>query len=124
MILKSLFSQQYICNMKLKNRIIFPAIASALSEPEGIVSERLIDYHIARVKGGCGLNIVELSSGQKEPLAITGTRLYDFSWSPNSKKIAYISTWSSFYHRMLFVLDVETGETKCLTCKLLLALLD
>jgi len=54
MILKSLFDQGYIGLLKLKNRIVFPPMATALCEKGGFVSQKLIDYHVARAKGAAG----------------------------------------------------------------------
>ena len=56
-----LFSPLKIRGMELKNRAIFPAMGTRMAENRA-VTDRLIQYHVARVKGGCGLNIVEVSS--------------------------------------------------------------
>ena len=90
MILKSLFSPGFICNMKLKNRVILPPMATALCEPGGFVSERLIDYHIARVKGGCGMNIVELSAVHPSTIGKGkfGLGIFDDNFLHGLKKLA------------------------------------
>ncbi len=59
---ENLFSPGRIGNLVLKNRVVLPPMATALCEPGGFVSDRLIDYHVARARGGCGLNIVEISA--------------------------------------------------------------
>ena len=57
-----LFRPIKIKDMELKNRIILPAMGTKFSGKASYVTPQLIDYHVARVKGGCGLNIVEVCS--------------------------------------------------------------
>ena len=45
--------------MELKNRIVLPAMGTKFSGKTSYVTDQLIDYHVARVKGGTGLSIVE-----------------------------------------------------------------
>ncbi len=56
-----LFSPLKIKSMELKNRIIFPSMGTKFVGKENYVTQRLIDYHVARTKGGCSLNMVEVS---------------------------------------------------------------
>ena len=56
-----LFTPVKIRGMELKNRVIFPAMGTRMAENRA-VTDRLIQYHVARVKGGCGLNIVEVAA--------------------------------------------------------------
>jgi len=44
--------------MELQNRVKFPATASCLDK-DGYITEEFIDYQLARVRGGCGLNTPE-----------------------------------------------------------------
>lgn len=46
-------------NLLLRNRIVMAPMLSRLCYPEGVVSEQLIEYYVARAKGGVGLIIVE-----------------------------------------------------------------
>jgi len=48
--------------MELKNRIILPAMGTKFAGKDRMVNQQLIDYHVDRVKGGCALNIVEVTS--------------------------------------------------------------
>ena len=57
-----LFKPIKIRGMELKNRIVLPAMGTKFSGKASYVTDQLIDYHVARVKGGSGLNIVEVSS--------------------------------------------------------------
>lgn len=57
-----LFSPVKIKGMELKNRIIFPSMGTKFAGKSFHVTQQLIDYHVARVKGGCGLNMIEVCS--------------------------------------------------------------
>ena len=46
-------------NLTLRNRIVMAPMLSRLCDPEGIVSQKLIDYYAERARGGAGLIIVE-----------------------------------------------------------------
>lgn len=48
--------------LELKNRVVFPAMATGFVADGGYVTDRLIAYHVARVTGGCGLNVTECCS--------------------------------------------------------------
>ena len=60
--LKLLFSPIKIGTMELKNRIVMPAMGTNYAEPDGMMSEREIAWHVARAKGGCALNITEITN--------------------------------------------------------------
>lgn len=45
--------------LTLRNRVLMPGMATGYAVNGGHVSQRLIDYHVARARGGCGLNITE-----------------------------------------------------------------
>jgi 2,4-dienoyl-CoA reductase-like NADH-dependent reductase (Old Yellow Enzyme family)/thioredoxin reductase len=49
----------HLKNLTLRNRIIMAPMLSRLCHPDGIVSQKLIDYYAERAKGGAGLIIVE-----------------------------------------------------------------
>ena len=90
MILRSLFNQGYIGLLKLKNRIVFPPMATALCNPGGFVSQQLIDYHVARAKGGCGLSIVEISGVHPTSMGDGkfGLGIYDDKFIPGLTELA------------------------------------
>ena len=56
-----LFSPFSVRGLSLKNRIVLPAMGTRFCENRRI-TQRLIDYHVARARSGCALNIVEVSS--------------------------------------------------------------
>lgn len=58
---ENLFTPIKVRDMEMRNRIIMPAMGTRMCE-NSYVTQRLIDYHAARAKGGCALNIVEVSS--------------------------------------------------------------
>ncbi|WP_342565562.1 NAD(P)/FAD-dependent oxidoreductase [Paenibacillus sp. FSL R7-0345] len=58
----TLFSPITIRGLELKNRIIFPAMGTKMPDEERFVTQQLIDYHVARAEGGCGLNFTEVCS--------------------------------------------------------------
>lgn len=59
---KHVFAPIKIRDMELKNRIILPAMGTRMAAEDGSVTDKLIAYHAARAKGGCGLNIVEVAA--------------------------------------------------------------
>lgn len=88
MICTKLFSPGKIGSMDLKNRVILPAMGSEMTINGGEPSDKLIDYHVARVKGGCGLNIVEIAAihpSTKNPMDLG---IYDDSFIPGLKRLA------------------------------------
>lgn len=60
--LKHIFSPIKIGSLGLANRFVVPPMASTLAHEDGTVSQALIDYWVARAKGGWGLLIVEFTS--------------------------------------------------------------
>ncbi|HCX63857.1 MAG TPA: NADH oxidase, partial [Eubacteriaceae bacterium] len=59
---EKLFSPIQLRGLELKNRVVFPAMGTKMSGGGKEVTQKLIDYHAERAKGGNGLNIVEVSS--------------------------------------------------------------
>ncbi|QUL53431.1 FAD-dependent oxidoreductase [Paenibacillus tritici] len=58
----TLFSPLKIRGLELKNRVMFPAMGTKMSTEDRFVTQQLIDYHVARAEGGCGLNFTEVCS--------------------------------------------------------------
>jgi 2,4-dienoyl-CoA reductase-like NADH-dependent reductase (Old Yellow Enzyme family)/nucleoside-diphosphate-sugar epimerase len=58
----NLFKPFQIRGMTLKNRVVLPAMGTKFVNRDRTVSQRFIDYHVARVKGGSALNITEVAS--------------------------------------------------------------
>ena len=61
-----LFSPITIRGLELPNRVVMSAMGtheSAASEDGKSVTQKLIDFHVARAKGGCGLIITGANTG-------------------------------------------------------------
>ncbi len=43
----------------LRNRVVFPAMATGFASPDGYLTERCVSYYLERARGGAGLIIVE-----------------------------------------------------------------
>ena len=54
----ALLSEGRIGPLSLKNRMIVTAMGVSLSEPDGHVGQRLIDYHVAQAQGGAALIVM------------------------------------------------------------------
>lgn len=62
MAFNKLFSPIKIKGLELKNRVVFPAMGTKMPTEDKYVTQQIIDYHVARVVGGCGLNFTEVCS--------------------------------------------------------------
>ncbi len=69
--LKFLFSPIKIGPIELKNRIVMPPMVTLFAGLDWGVTDRLIDYHVERAKGGVGMIIVE--STCVDPLGVGPT---------------------------------------------------
>lgn len=54
-----LFRPISVGNVKIKNRLVVPAMVTDYCDHDGMATERLISYHETKAKGGWGLIIVE-----------------------------------------------------------------
>lgn len=59
---KAVFQPIKIGNMEIRNRFVVPPMGTNYANSDSTVSQRLIDYHAERAKGGFGLNIVEVTA--------------------------------------------------------------
>jgi 2,4-dienoyl-CoA reductase-like NADH-dependent reductase (Old Yellow Enzyme family)/thioredoxin reductase len=64
--LSHLFQPIRIRAMELKNRIVMPPMATGYPEEDGSVTQRLIDYLVARAWGGVGLVETEYASVRRD----------------------------------------------------------
>ncbi len=53
-----LYSPMFIGNVKIKNRLVMPAINLSYATAEGHVTSRVVDFYTARAKGGAGLIVI------------------------------------------------------------------
>ena len=59
--LHRLFSPITLGNVQVRNRIAMAPMATDFADEEGRVSQKLLDYHAARARGGVGLIIMEVT---------------------------------------------------------------
>ena len=55
--LTRLFEPITIDSLRLRNRIVMAPMVTNYASPDGAVTQRLIDYFVARARGGVGLII-------------------------------------------------------------------
>ena len=58
---EKLFQKTKIGSMRLKNRIVMPAMGVSMAQPGGEANEHIITYYEERAKGGVGLIITEIT---------------------------------------------------------------
>ncbi len=83
-----LFQPVNIGKMELKNRLVVPPMGSGFSAPDGTVTDRLIEYHEARARGGFGLIIVEVTAidplGKGSPIQLG---IWDDKFMPGLRRL-------------------------------------
>lgn len=83
-----LFTPIQIGSMKVKNRLVVPAMGTNLAEHNGEAGEKLISYYKERAKGGFGLIIVECSAVSKEGRSlINECGIWDDSMIPSYRRL-------------------------------------
>ena len=61
----------------VRNRIVFPAMATGFGSPEGFLTERNVSYYLDRARGGAGLIIVEPAAISPDGRMTANTLLFD-----------------------------------------------
>ena len=87
--MSKLFSHISFSAIRLKNRIVMPAMGTWLANEDGTVSERSIAYYARRAAGGPGLIIVECCC--TDPMQVFGPRalrISDDSYVPGLEALA------------------------------------
>jgi 2,4-dienoyl-CoA reductase-like NADH-dependent reductase (Old Yellow Enzyme family)/thioredoxin reductase len=88
---KRLFEPGQIGKMQVRNRIVMPPMGTGYHDEGGYVSQRFIDYHEARAKGGVGLIIIEVTAPAVEcNVRNFQLTLGDESYIPGFKKLAEV----------------------------------
>ena len=59
---QKLFEPVMVGRLKLKNRLVMPAMCTDFGDKDGYVTQRLLHHYIERAKGGAGLIIIEVTS--------------------------------------------------------------
>lgn len=85
------FSPIYIGKMLVKNRLVVPAMDSAMCEMDGTIGQMAIDYYGARAKGGYGIVITEISAVDDKATGMPGEpRLYSDEYLPGLTRLANV----------------------------------
>ncbi len=84
-----LFHPIEINGLHLKNRLVVPPMGTGFASEDGSVSERLIQYHEARARGGFGLIILEVTAvdGVEGKGSLHQLSIYDDRFIPGFKKL-------------------------------------
>lgn len=83
------FSPMYIGKMLVKNRLVVPAMDSAMCEDDGTIEKRACDYYGSRAKGGFGMVITEIAAVDEKATGMPGEpRLYSDVYLPGLTKLA------------------------------------
>jgi 2,4-dienoyl-CoA reductase-like NADH-dependent reductase (Old Yellow Enzyme family)/thioredoxin reductase len=83
----ALFRPGDIGGLRLKNRLIMPAMGTQLSDAEGKATERLLDYYRARARGGVGLITPQFASVSSDATLRFTMAIYDDSHIPDWKRV-------------------------------------
>ncbi len=83
-----LLSPFQIRSLEMRNRIIFPATGTKFSGNDSYVTDQHINYHVARAKGGSGLNIVEVASVHTPSAPRHFLSISEDKYIPGLKKLA------------------------------------
>mgnify|MGYP000217093093 CR=1 FL=1 len=82
---EKLFEPLKIRGMEVKNRIVLPAMGTKMAAEDGAVTQQIIDYQVARVKGGCGLNLSEVCAVHAPSAPRKFLALHNDSYIPSHK---------------------------------------
>jgi len=83
----ALFQEGNIGTMRLKNRLIMPAMGNGLADGDCNITQRMLDYYRARAKGGVGLIVTQSAFVTAEDTFPYDMALYDDSFIPGLKKL-------------------------------------
>jgi 2,4-dienoyl-CoA reductase-like NADH-dependent reductase (Old Yellow Enzyme family)/thioredoxin reductase len=101
-----LFEPIKIGTLELENRFVVPPMATNLANSDGTVSQALIDYWVARARGGWGLLTVEFTA--IDPLGRVGAR-HPCLWS--DKFIGGMTKLTSAVHEHGAKIAVQLGHS-------------
>jgi len=76
--------------MSLRNRTVMPPMCSRLAAPDGSVTQRMIDYYVARARGGVGMIVVEYSyiDGKESKAAVCQLGVHSEHMIPGLNELA------------------------------------
>ncbi len=76
-----------IRGLTLRNRILLPGMATAFVADQGYVTQRFIDYHVARARGGCALNVLEATTVHTAAAPRSNLALHDDRFLPGLREL-------------------------------------
>lgn len=85
----NLFSPIKIRGMEIRNRVMFPAMGTKMATEDKFVTDQIIDYHVARVKGGNGINFTEVCSVYDKASPKKFLSISDDKYIPGLKKLSH-----------------------------------
>ena len=86
--LEKLFAPFRIGSMELKNRMAMAPMATDFANPDGTISQRMIDYFEARARGGVGLIIMEVVTvDELSPYVPNTVAMWDDKFIPSLKTL-------------------------------------
>ena len=83
-----LFTPGTIGSLTMRNRVIMPAMATRMAEPDYTIGPRLREYHALRAKNGCALNITEFVAVQESSHFPCTPAIYDDRFIPGFRLLA------------------------------------
>jgi len=88
--IRMLFEKGEIGTMTVKNRIVMAPMATNSGTWDGCVSDEMIDYYVARAKGGVGLIIVQATAVVPESMGTTTKwlNIYDDKYIPRLRQLS------------------------------------
>ncbi|MFC1970251.1 NADH:flavin oxidoreductase, partial [Chloroflexota bacterium] len=84
----ALFQPGNMGTLRLENKLIMPAMGNTLSDDEGKVTERQLDYYRARARGGVGLIVTQFASVSAEATLPRDMAIYDDRFIPGLRRLA------------------------------------
>jgi 2,4-dienoyl-CoA reductase-like NADH-dependent reductase (Old Yellow Enzyme family)/thioredoxin reductase len=83
------FSPLKLGKFELKNRLVVPAMDSAMCEDDGTIGQMAWDYYGHRAQGGYSMVITEIAAIDERGMGMPGQpRLYDDAYLPGMTKLA------------------------------------
>ncbi len=85
--LPALFQPGTIGQMRLKNRLIMPAMGNSLADDDGYVTPAMLDYYRARAQGGVGLIVSQFAAVSSDGVMPYSLGLYDDKFIPGVSRL-------------------------------------
>ena len=82
-----LFSPFTLRSVTLRDRIVFPAMGTHFADENCFITDRLIQYQVARALGGSGLNFLECCSVNMESSPSKQPSIADDKFIPGHKRL-------------------------------------